>query len=141
MKTNCSSKRIVLIVHQPYLREISTNALMSVGFVVDICDTYNYLPEQKWLEDQYPDLVVLGCFGIRAEEQKLIDDVLANKQHLLVLCTSFSWQTMRELFLKGVHDILDKPYNPANLVEIVSQALESTSHSKKYQAPERYGAA
>ena len=141
MKTYCSSKRIVLIDHQPYWREISTNALRSSGFVVDICDTYNFLPEQEWEESENPDLVVLGCSGIRVEEQKLIDDVLAHNHHLLVLCTSLSWLTMRNLFLKGVHDIVDKPYNPASLVKIVNQTLESTHPGKKYQPKERQGAA
>jgi len=141
MKTYLTSKRIVLIDHQPYWREISTNALRLSGFVVDTRDTYNYSPEPEWDESENPDLVVLGCSHIKAEEEKLIDDVLAHKKHLVVLCTSLSWRTMRDLFLKGVHDVVDKPYNTANLVEIVSQALESTPRSKRYQAPERHGAA
>ena len=125
-------KRIVLIDHQPYWREISTNALKSNGLAVNICGTYNYLSQQEWQEPERPDLVVLGCSHIRPEEQRLIDDILACKHHLLVLCSSLSWLTMRNLFLKGVHDIVDKPYNPANLVKIVNQALESTSPGKSF---------
>ena len=136
-----TSKRIVLIDYQRYWREISTKALRSSGFVVNTLDSYNYLPKEKCLQEEHPDLVVLGCSGIRHEEQKLIDDILAHNHHLLVLCTSLSWQTMRNLFLQGVDDIVDKPYNPANLVEIVIQALEHTPRSKMYQAAERHGAA
>src|SRR5438876_5600159 len=127
MKPNSNSKRILLIDHQSYWRKISTDALKKFGFAVNACETYNYLPSQEHVEDENHDLIVLGCSCIGTEEQQLIDDVLAGKHHLLVLCTSLSWQTMRMLFLQGVDDIVDKPYNPAKLVKIVNQALESTS--------------
>jgi DNA-binding NtrC family response regulator len=77
------------------------------------------------MESENPDLVVSGCAHIGAEEQRLIDEVLAHKHHLLVVCTSLSWQTVRKLFLKGVDDIVDKPYNPAKLVNIVNEVLET----------------
>jgi DNA-binding response OmpR family regulator len=124
MKPNSNSKRILLIDHQSYWRKISTDALKKFGFAVDACETYNYLPSQECVEDKNHDLIVLGCSCIGTEEQQLIDDALAGKHHLLVLCTSLSWQTMRMLFLQGVDDIVDKPYNPANLVKIVNQVLE-----------------
>ncbi|MFL5655249.1 MAG: hypothetical protein ACJ8CB_13875 [Ktedonobacteraceae bacterium] len=126
MKSDSSKKRILLIDHQPYWREISTNALKNDGFTVGTLDNYNYLPSQECVEGENPDLIVLGCAHIETAEQQLIDYVLAHKHHLLVLCTSLSWQTMRKLFLKGVDDILDKPYNPAKLVEIVNEVLAST---------------
>jgi DNA-binding NtrC family response regulator len=121
------NKRILLIDRQPYWREISTKGLQRAGFSVGTLDTYTYQPPQLCLEDGDPDLVVLGCTRIQAEEQQLIDKVLAQRHHLLVLCTSLSWQTMRVLFRQGVADILEKPYNPAKLVNIVSQVLEHTS--------------
>src|SRR5205823_6443619 len=132
-------KRILLIDHQPYWREISTSALRREGFTVGTLDTYNYLPSQESVEGKKPDLVVLGCHHIEAEEQKLIDEVLSHKYHLVVLCTSLSWQIMRTLFLRGVDDIVDKPYNPAKLVKIVNEALESTPPRNRYQAVERNG--
>ena len=139
MKPYYNSKRILLIDHQPYWREISTNALQNFGFAVDTHDTHNYLSSQKCEEDKNPDLVVLGCVRIRPEEQQLIDDILAHKHHLLVLCVSLSWQVMRSLFLQGVDDIVDKPYDPARLINIVNQTIESTLSRNSYQAVERNG--
>ena len=141
MKPDSHNKHILLIDHQPYWREISTNALQKFGFAVDTHDTHNYLSSPKFEEDKNPDLIVLGCTHIGTEEQQLIDDVLNRKHHLLVMCTSLPWQTMRDLFLKGVDDILDKPYNPAKLVEIVNEALEITPPRNQYQAVERSGIA
>jgi len=141
MKSDSCKKRILLIDHQPYWREISTNALKKDGFTVGTLDTYHYLPSQECVEGENPDLIVLGCARIEIEEQQLIDDVLAHKHHLLVLCTSLSWQTMRKLFLKGVDDIVDKPYNPAKLVKIVKEVLVSIPCCNEHQAVERNGAA
>ena len=117
------NKRILLIDHQLYWREISTNALREAGFTVDMLETYHDLPSRECVEGEKPELVLLGCKRIGTDEQQLIDEVLNQKQHLLVLCTSLPRQTMRTLFLKGVDDILDKPYNPAKLVNIVCEAL------------------
>jgi DNA-binding NtrC family response regulator len=139
MKLYPNGKRILLIDHQLYWREVSAHALRSNGFVVCILDTYNYLPPQDCLKGEDPDLVVLGCVRIRPEEQQLIDDVLAHKHHLLVLCDSLPLQVMRSLFLQGVDDIVDKPYDPAYLVNFVNQALESTVSRNSYQAVERNG--
>ncbi len=141
MKSDSSKKHILLIDHQPYWREISTNALRGAGFTVDMLGTYHDLPSQECREGEKPELVVLGCTRIGTEEQRLIDEVLHQKHHLLVLCTSLSWQTMRTLFLKGVDDILDKPYNPTKLVKIVNEALENTPLLKGYQTAEGNGIA
>lgn len=129
MNPDSNGKRILLIDHQSYWRKISVDALKKFGFTVDAYETYNYLPSQKRVEDKHHDLIVLGCAHIGKEEQQFIDNVLACKHHLLVLCTSLSWQTMRMLFLQGVDDIQDKPYNPANLVKIVNQVLARTPHA------------
>ena len=140
-KSDSNTKRILLIDHQPYWREISTNALRREGFTVGTLDTYNYSLSQESVEGKKPDLVVLGCHQIETEEQKLIDDVLAHKHHLLVLCTFLSRQITRTLFLRGVDDIVDKPYNPTKLVKIVNEALESIPPRNRYQAIERNGVA
>ena len=139
MKPYYTSKHILLIDHQPYWREISTKALISSGFVVNTLDSYNYLPEEGSLENESPDLVVLGCSRIRQEEQKLIYDVLARDHHLLVFCTFLSCETTRNLFLQGVDDIVNKPYNPTSLVKIVHETLESTPPGHKYQVREKGG--
>ena len=136
MKSESVNKRILLIDNQPYWREISTNALREAGFTVDMLETYHDLASQECVDEEKPELVLLGCKRIGTEEQQLIDEVLNQKQHLLVLCTSLSWLTMRTLFLKGVDDILDKPYNPAKLVNIVRETLENIFG---YQTLERNG--
>jgi len=122
MQADRDRKHILLIDRQSYWRDISTDALQKVGFAVGTLDTYEY----TLAEEEKPDLVLLGCARVGHEEQLLIDEMLARKQHLLVCCTSFSGGTMRELFLQGVDDIVDKPYNPISLVKIVWQAIKRT---------------
>ena len=139
MKPYFNSKRILLIDHQLDWREASAHALRSVGFIVYTLDTYNYQASQDCLKGEEPDLVVLGCVCVGPEEQRLITQILACKHHLLVLCVSLPWRVMRSLFLQGVDDIVDKPYNPAYLVDIVNQTLESTLSRNSYQAVERNG--
>jgi DNA-binding response OmpR family regulator len=141
MKPFSKSKRILLIDYQPYWREIFTQTLKSVGFSVCTLETYNYSPPQDCLQGEKPDLVVLGCAHIGPEEQQLITRILGHKHHILVLCDFLPWQEMRSLFLQGVDDITDKPYDPAYLVSIVIQTLESIVPHNGYQAVERDGAA
>ena len=76
-----NSKRILLIDHQYYRREISAHALKSVGFIVCTLDTYNYLLPQDCLKGEDPDLVVLGCVRIGGQEQRLIAQILARSFH------------------------------------------------------------
>src|SRR2546428_10040378 len=113
MKPYFNSKRILLIDHQLDWREASAHALKSVGFIVCTLDTYNYQASQDCLKGEEPDLVVLGCVCVGPEEQRLITQILACKHHLLVLCVSLPWRVMRSLFLQGVDDVVDKPYDPA----------------------------
>jgi DNA-binding NtrC family response regulator len=132
-------KYILLIDHQAYWREFSKQALYNAGFCVRTLATYNRVPLLACLKGGNPDLVVLGCTRIGDEEQYLIAQILERKQHLLVVCASLSWQIMRSLFRLGVTDIVDKPYDPGCLVEIVNQALVSTTPRNGYQAVERAG--
>ncbi len=97
----------------------------------------NQAPLQACLKGENPDLVVLGCTRIGDEEQRLIEQVLDRKQHLLVLSASLSLQIMRSLFLLGVDDIEDKPYDPKYLVKIVDQVLASIAPRNSYQIVER----
>ncbi len=140
MKSKRDDKRIVLIDQQPYWRKISADALKKVGFVVDTLDTYDYMLPETYEEVSPPDLVLLGCARIGTKEQEFIDEIVSRHHRLLVLCTSVTWQTMRALFLQGVDDILDKPYNSAKLVKIVNQNLESTHSHSKHSVVERTGA-
>jgi DNA-binding NtrC family response regulator len=132
-----SSKLILLIDRQLHWREAFAHALRSVGFMVCTLDTYNYASPHDCLKGENPDLVVLGCVRIRPEEQMLIAQILNRKHHLLVLCVSLPWQVMRSLFLQGVDDIVEKPYDPADVVYFVNQALESSLSLNLYQVYER----
>ena len=134
-----TSKRILLIDRQLHWREVFAHALKSAGFIVCTLDTYNYILPEDCLKGENPDLVVLDCVRIRPEEERLITQVLAHKHHLLVLCASLPWQVMRSLFLQGVDDIVDKPYDPADVVNFVNQTLESTVTDNSYQALESTG--
>ena len=138
MKNYGSKRRCILLIdHQSYWRELSTQALQAVGFCVRTLATYNQVPLQAYLKGENPDLVVLGCTRIGNEEQRLIEQVLDRKQHLLVLSASLTLQIMRSLFLLGVDDIVDKPYDPQYLVKIVNRVLASIAPRNSYQAVER----
>lgn len=139
MKPYFNNKRILLIDYHLYWREFSTRVLRSVGFSVCTLDTYNYIPPQDCLNGENPDLVVLGCAQVGPEEQQLITRVLAHKHHLLVLCDFLPGQLMRSLFLQGVDDIVDKPYDPDYLITLVNEVLESLVPRNSYQAVEREG--
>jgi DNA-binding NtrC family response regulator len=137
MKYCSKRKSILLIDHQAYWRELFTQALQDAGFNVSTLATYNQVPLQDYLEDENPDLVVLGCTRIRDEELRLIELILNRKRHLLVLCASLSWQIMRSLFRLGVTDIVDKPDDHDRLVKTVNKALVSITPRNGYQAVER----
>jgi DNA-binding NtrC family response regulator len=120
-----SKKTILLIDKQNSWRERSAHALRLAGFAVEALDTYT-LPEALLHHDDHrPDLVVLGCASVGPEEQSLINEVLLQQWHLLVLSTSLPWHTMRALFRVGANDVTDKPYDADLLVTTVNQALES----------------
>jgi DNA-binding response OmpR family regulator len=72
-----------------------------------------------------PDLIILGCVQVGKEEQVLIERFLAAGYHLLVVSTFLSRQEMRALFLEGVSDVANKPYNANNLVVMVKVTLQS----------------
>jgi DNA-binding response OmpR family regulator len=135
------SKRILLIDSQQHWRETATSALRSAGFSVCTLDSYNCVLPHNCLDGENPDLVVLGCNQIGPEEEELISQVLAHKRHLLVLCTSLSWQVMRSLFLQGVDDVADKPYYPDYVIVLVTVVLASLVPRNCYQAVERNGVA
>jgi DNA-binding response OmpR family regulator len=80
---------------------------------------------QKQGNEQKPDLIIIGCSQVGKEEQTLIDQLLADQYHLLVVSTFLSRQMMRALFLQGVDDVADKPYNPDSLVDMVEDTLQS----------------
>jgi DNA-binding NarL/FixJ family response regulator len=140
MKYYSQHKRILLIDHQSYWREFSRQALQSVGLYVHTLSTYNQRPLQKWLKDEKPDLIVLGCARIGDEERRLIQLLLDHRQHLLVLSASLSLRIIRALFLMGVDDIVDKTYDADYLVQLVDEVLARAVPRNSYQAVERASA-
>src|SRR5260370_6934407 len=111
MKNYGSKRRCILLIdHQSYWRDLSQQALQSVGFCVRTLATYNQVPLQACLKGENPDLVVLGCTRIGDEEQRLIEQVLDRKQHLLMLSASLTSQIIRSLFLLALSHIQVNPY-------------------------------
>src|SRR5947209_17825136 len=121
MKHKSNNIRILLIDYQRHWREIATSTLRDEGFLVCPCDTYNYISLLKCFHGENPDLIVLGCAQIGPYEEQFITQVLARKQHVLVLCTFLPSKMMRSLFLKGVDDIVEKPYDPTSLIILVNE--------------------
>jgi DNA-binding response OmpR family regulator len=104
--------------------------------MVEERDNYGYPPsggKYKGLEPPF-DLVILGCPGIRKAEHELINRILEHRDHLLVLSTSLPPVIMRTVFLAGADDVTDKPYDPAKLVNVVSEALDAIKPRDGYQA-------
>lgn len=134
MKSPFRGKRILIIDHQKYWRELSAQALEAAGFTICEFDTYNYPLVGECAALEPPDLVILGCTTIGPEEEALIQRVLADRRPLVVLSTSLSWLVAHSLFLAGVKDVADKPYDPGQLVTMVQQALHSTLPMDSYQA-------
>jgi DNA-binding response OmpR family regulator len=139
MKPNYSIRRIVLIDQQHYWRDLFSRALTSVGYLVCALDSYHYPIPHDCLQGANPDLVVLDCPQVDIAEQTLIRQILSHRHHLLVLCSSLSWQTMRTLFLEGADDVVEKPYNPEYFVHTVDQVLASITPLNSYQEVERSG--
>jgi len=116
-----SNKRVLVIDHQPYWRKLSIYALKEAGFSVQDCENYH----SPSLQNDDSDLIILGCAQVGPEEQQLIAQLLKAKHHLLVLSAYLPKSIMRSLYMQGVDDIVDKPYNPATLVNIVQQVFDN----------------
>jgi len=115
----------ILVVDQlAYWRSLSARTLKERGFEVRELSSYDYSPETAYFNRRAPDLVVLGCASIKVEERELIKRVIADAQHLLVLCTLLPWGDARWVFLAGDDDVTDKTYDPDRLVSIVELVLK-----------------
>lgn len=136
MKSPFRGKRILIIDHQKYWRELSAHTLQAEGFTICELDTYDSPLMGECAALEPPDLVILGCTHIGPEEEALIRRILADQRPLVVLSASLSWLSAHSLFLAGVKDVADKPYDPEQLVNIVQKALRSTMPLDNYQAIE-----
>jgi DNA-binding NtrC family response regulator len=136
MHRNAQAKRILVIEKQDHWRELAVKALKHAGYEVRSLDTYTYPAPGGNGTHATPDLVILGCPSIGAEERDLVDRSIRHKDHLLVLSTSLPWDDMHALFLQGVEDATEKPYDPDYLVAIVEDVLETILPRSSYRAME-----
>ncbi len=130
-----NNKGILLIDRHDEWRKRSADGLRAAGAQVVERGDYEYPPPPEGaLRGEWFDLVVLGCPCVGSEERKLISRVLEHGHPLQVLSTSLPGPMMRLVFLAGVIDITDKPYDPIRLVRVVSQALDAIEPRDSYQA-------
>lgn len=130
-------KQIVLIDSQEYWRNLATRALEAAGYDVYATGSYAYPLPANVHSERPIDLIILGCASIGPAEQQVIERVLQHKHHLLVLSTALSWHVMRSLFLAGVDDAADKPYDPQHLVDTVEQVFKSIASRDSYRSLEK----
>lgn len=132
MTPPANTKYVLVIDRQEYWRDLSARALEEAGYLVRTLATYEYPPHGDAFPLRAPDMVILGCASIGADEQQLIARVLEQKHHLLVFCVSLPLPIMRALFRQGADDVGDKTYNPAQLVTSVNQAMDAISSRSDY---------
>jgi hypothetical protein len=142
LESSLAGTRILLIDRNDDWRRNSACELRAVGAAVEECQDYD--PSLLLNEPSYAsfrirsfDLVVLGCPSVREEEKRLIGKILEDRGRLLVLSSSLPCLMMRLIFLAGVDDIADKPYDSITLVEVVSEALSAIKPRDSYQAVAR----
>jgi DNA-binding response OmpR family regulator len=114
------NKRILVIDLQSYWRQLSTRTLRDAGFYVSDCKDYHSALPQK---DDI-DLIILSCAKVGPNEQQLITQLLHQKFHLLVLSSYLPQPVMRSLYLQGVDEVADKPFDPAILKNLIEQVLD-----------------
>jgi DNA-binding response OmpR family regulator len=136
MMNSSNHERVLIIERENYWREHSVRALEARGFIVKELDHYEYSPSKAYFDGKPPDLVILGCAKIGSAERLLIHNILADKRHLIVLCTSLPWGDMRSVFLLGADDVADKPYDPNRLIKIVEHTFNSMSPRNSYESKE-----
>lgn len=124
MNHAAKTRHVLIIDRQHSWRDKAASALENNGYSVRVLGSYDYTPENAYFGDKPPDLTILGCSRIKHEERELINKVLADHRHLVVLCASLPWSDMRSLFLAGADDVVDdKPYDSTRLVNIVEEAF------------------
>lgn len=135
--TSSEIKHIIIVDKQSHWRHFSEEALATRGYAVHLQDNYHYPPPIA--QTQKPALVILGCATIGQQELKLIERVVANKHHLIVLCTALPRAIMRAIFLKGADDVVDRPYDVDDFVTLIEQVLESIESRNTYQVVKKEG--
>jgi DNA-binding response OmpR family regulator len=141
MRVKKKRKQILIVERQEYWGEFAANALVAAGFSVSILRNYDHCAFDHCVHQKTPDLVVLGCAGVEPDDQEMVEEVLRLRCPLLVFCTDPPWEVMHYLFRAGASDVVDKPYDPDRLINIVVQTLASVSPRSCYQAVAQQGVA
>jgi DNA-binding response OmpR family regulator len=124
MKQMAAHKTVLIIDRQDSWRDKAAAALRGNGYAVDVQADYDYTAKRSAFGGRPADLVILGCSRIKHEERELINNVLRDDGHLVVLCASLPWGDMRSLFLAGADDVVDdKPYDSSRLLNIIEEAF------------------
>jgi Response regulator containing CheY-like receiver, AAA-type ATPase, and DNA-binding domains len=134
MKRLLVRKRILIVDRQKSWRDFSSKNLQREGFSVRSFGVYDHSKLDLYVTKSTPDLVVLGCSTLEPPDQEIIKHILRLRVQLLVVCTSPTWPVLHSLFREGVADVADKSYDPARLLQIVKETLESSSPRSSYEA-------
>jgi DNA-binding NtrC family response regulator len=128
------SKLIWLIDRRDYWRDRCTRALADAGFRVQSFGHYDFPPEESVRMPGQPALVILGCAEVGAPEWRLVEEVRARGDRLVVLASSVSAAVMRYLFLAGAEDVAEMPGRADQLVELVAERLDPAPESYAFEA-------
>jgi len=136
MNTPSGRKRILLIDSQDLWRAPAAQALEAAGFCVSQANEFD-LNSESGAAERAPDVVILGCASVGCQERNWIQAVVAKGWPLQVLSASLPWEVMRSVFVAGASDVTERPYDPAQVVAIVSQTLMVLADRDEYSLVHR----
>ncbi len=126
---------ILIIDHQSYWRDYYAECLRENSFSsvsVEVTDDY------KLFDPAYLTgfgLVILSCTIIGAPELELVKHLILEKKKVIVFQSFRSTQFVHTLFRMGVFDILPRPYDLEQFVQIVIESVRADlPHSVKHIA-------
>jgi len=138
MKFSFKNKRILIIDHQKYWRELLADTLAEADSQVTLLEDYDYQTEAPYFASgKAPDLVIIGCVRIGPEERELFHRVLEDGLHLMVFSTLLPTDEMRELFREGAEDVADKTYDKKRLVNAVEEVFNAREGDSYRRAEEK----
>ncbi len=124
MNSVTDRSELLVIDKLEHWRKLSQSTLKLAGFKVRAVDSYDcpLVPEKQ---NGSLALIILGCACIGAEELEFIERVRMNQLRLLVLCTCLRMRVMRLLFLRGVDDVAEKPFDSKQLLDVVDHSIQN----------------
>lgn len=131
------NKKILVIDKQDFWLELSVKTLTDAGYSVRAETNYHSLAPIYHKRGTKPDLVIFGCAFIEWEELNLVASLHEEQIALLVLCTSLSWDMMREIYLAGADNVTEKPFSPEKLLSTVDNTFKTISRRERYRLKEK----